>query len=58
MLQNQIIYPQVYLLLQNNTEEKEEILYNNNPCPWLKPKIGPRPPIYCNPRYVQYYPIA
>jgi hypothetical protein len=50
-------YPEIKLLLVNHSDEKEEILYNSNPSSWLMPKIGPRPPYYCNPRYEQYYPV-
>ena len=49
--------PEVKLLLVEQSEEKKKIVYNSNPHPFLLPKIGPRPPYYCNPRYDQYYPI-
>lgn len=46
---------EVKLLLINHSNEKEEVLYN--PYTFHLPKIGPRPPYYCNPRYEQYYPV-
>lgn len=48
---------EVILLLVNQSDEKEELVYNNNPISILIPKIGSRPPYYYNPRYEQYYPI-
>ncbi|WP_312474033.1 hypothetical protein [Neobacillus sp.] len=48
---------EVSLLLVDQSEGKEEILYNSNPYTWQMPQIGPRPPYYCNPRYEQYYPV-
>jgi hypothetical protein len=56
-VQSHQISREVKLLLINHSEEKEEILYNSNPYPLQMPKIGPRPPYYCNPRYNQYYPV-
>jgi hypothetical protein len=47
---------EVKLLLINQSNEKEVILYNSNPNYWQMSKIGPRPPYYCNPRYEQYFP--
>jgi hypothetical protein len=49
--------PEVQLLLINQSEEKVELQYNSNPSPFLMPKIGPRPPYYCNPRYEPYFPV-
>ncbi|WP_409304887.1 hypothetical protein [Peribacillus sp. SCS-155] len=49
--------PEIKLLLLPYSNEKNVVLYNSNPQSWQIPKIGPRPPYYCNPRYVQYYPI-
>ncbi|WP_339231128.1 hypothetical protein NSQ77_14440 [Oceanobacillus sp. FSL K6-2867] len=49
--------PEVKLLLVTHSNEKEKMRYDDNPNLWLVPKIGPRPPYYCNPRYEQYYPI-
>ncbi|WP_176555722.1 hypothetical protein [Virgibacillus ndiopensis] len=49
--------PEVRLLLINYSKAKEEMVYDNNPNKWEVPKIGPRPPYYCNPRYEQYYPV-
>ena len=49
--------PEVKLLLVTHSDEKEKMRYDDNPNLWLVPKIGPRPPYYCNPRYEQYYPI-
>jgi hypothetical protein len=48
--------PEVKLLLVNHSDEKVQLLYNANPYTWSMPKIGPRPPYYCHPRYEQYYP--
>ncbi len=48
---------EVKLLLINHSNEKVEMLYDSNPNTLKMPKIGPRPPYYCNPRYEQYYPI-
>jgi hypothetical protein len=48
--------PEVKLLLVNHSDEKVQLLYNTNSYTWSMPKIGPRPPYYCNPRYEQYYP--
>lgn len=49
--------PEVIFLLIPQSEEKEELVYNNNPYSFQVPKIGPRPPFYTNPRHEQYYPI-
>ncbi|SFG87203.1 hypothetical protein SAMN02982927_03053 [Sporolactobacillus nakayamae] len=49
--------PEVQLLLVNFSDEKVEMLYDDNPHTWPMPLIGPRPPYYTNPRYVQTYPI-
>ncbi|WP_169750791.1 hypothetical protein [Ornithinibacillus contaminans] len=49
--------PQVKLLLINQSDETEEILYDNHAQKWKTPLIGPRPPYYANPRYEQYYPL-
>lgn len=48
---------EVQLLVINQSDEKVEVIYNDNPQPFKMPKIGPRPPYYFNPRYQQYYPI-
>jgi len=45
------------LLLVDQSDEKEEVLYNANPYSFKMPKIGPRPPYYIHPRYEQYYPV-
>ncbi|MDQ0219739.1 hypothetical protein ELQ35_20475 [Peribacillus cavernae] len=47
--------PEVKLLLKNYSDKKEEMVYMNH-C-WPMPKIGPRPPYYCNPQYVKNYPL-
>ena len=49
--------PEIQLLLINQSNEKVAVFYNSNPYPYLLPKIGARPPYYCNPRYEPYYPI-
>ncbi|WP_010651270.1 hypothetical protein [Oceanobacillus massiliensis] len=49
--------PEVKLLLLNYSAEKEEMRYDLNAEKIQVPKIGPRPPYYCNPRYEQYYPV-
>lgn len=56
MNQYQFSY-EVKLLLINHTDEKEHIIYDLNHYPFQMPKIGPRPPFYCHPRYDQYYPV-
>ncbi|WP_168733849.1 hypothetical protein [Metabacillus sediminilitoris] len=48
---------EVKLLLINHTDEKEHIIYEFKHYPFQMPKIGPRPPVYCHPRYDQYYPV-
>jgi len=48
---------EVMLLLVDQSDEKEEVLYNANPYSFKMPKIGPRPPYYIHPRYEQYYPV-
>ncbi|TWI59996.1 hypothetical protein [Halalkalibacter nanhaiisediminis] len=57
MLQYYQYSPEVRLLLKNHSEETVQMLYNSNPFTWSMPDIGPRPPYYCNPRYVQNYPL-
>ncbi|NQD64862.1 hypothetical protein HP456_02825 [Bacillus haikouensis] len=49
--------PEVRFLLMDHSDEKSEMLYDSNPHNWKMPKIGPRPPYYCHPRYEQYYPV-
>ncbi|MCR1899636.1 hypothetical protein NSA47_11680 [Irregularibacter muris] len=49
--------PGVNLLLVNYSNERVQIIYNANSKAFELPKIGPRPPYYCNPRCEQYYPI-
>lgn len=49
--------PEVRLLVMNYSEEKEEMVYDFNDNKLKVPKIGPRPPYYCHPRYEQYYPV-
>jgi hypothetical protein len=49
--------PEVKLLLLPQTDEKELVLYNDNPYSFELPKIGPRPPYYAHPRYEKEYPI-
>lgn len=56
-LENYNYRPIVNLLLVNSSSKKVEVLYNSNPDPFQLPKIGLRPPYYCNPRYGFYYPI-
>ncbi len=48
---------EVKLMLLNQSNEKEVILYNANPYYFKISKIGFRPPYYCNPRYEQYYSV-
>jgi hypothetical protein len=45
------------LLLITQSEEKKKMIYDSNAHKLEVPKIGPRPPYYCNPRYEQYYPV-
>jgi hypothetical protein len=56
-LQNLYYNPEVKLLLINQSDEKVEVLYNDNSVRIEMPKIGLRPPYYAYPRYEQYYPI-
>ncbi|MCU9612875.1 hypothetical protein OEV98_04840 [Caldibacillus lycopersici] len=49
--------PEVKLLLINHSNEKEQMLYDENKNLLFVPKIGPRPPFYTNPVYEHYYPI-
>ena len=51
------LYPEVTLLLLNDTEDKEKILYASNNKSWPMPKIGSRPPYYKDPVYEKHYPI-
>lgn len=56
-MKNYNLYPCVNLLLVNHSKEKVEVLYDSNPYAFKIPKIGLRPPYYCNPRCQCYYPI-
>ncbi|HWK22949.1 MAG TPA: hypothetical protein VNS08_07965 [Ureibacillus sp.] len=47
--------PQIKYLLMNQSEEKEVMKYQSMSI--IVPKVGPRPPHYIHPLYVQYYPI-
>ncbi|GAA0497847.1 hypothetical protein GCM10008986_26090 [Salinibacillus aidingensis] len=49
--------PEVKLLLINQSNEKDAVIYDENSHPFKAPKIGPRPPYYCYPRYEPYYPV-
>lgn len=49
--------PGVRLLLVNQSKEKVEVLYTPNTHPFKLPKIGLRPPYYCNPGCERNYPI-
>ncbi|KEF38553.1 hypothetical protein M670_02179 [Schinkia azotoformans MEV2011] len=53
---NYYYHPEVKLLLVNHSNEKVKVLYDSNQIPFNMPLIGPRPPFYTNPQYVQYYP--
>ncbi|SEM15517.1 hypothetical protein SAMN05192533_101231 [Mesobacillus persicus] len=55
-MQAYVYNPEVKLLLVNQSNEKETVVYNHNPYGFQLPKIGPRPPYYTNPRYEPYYP--
>ncbi|MBE4907562.1 hypothetical protein IMZ08_05725 [Bacillus luteolus] len=48
---------EIELMLLYQSNEKEVILYNDNPYYFQISKIGFRPPYYCNPKYEQYYPV-
>jgi len=52
-----LFHPKVRLLLLNHSDEKVPMVYDNNPYTLSLPMIGPRPPYYTNPRYVQYDPV-
>ncbi|AFS78805.1 hypothetical protein Curi_c17980 [Gottschalkia acidurici 9a] len=56
-MQNHESYYCAELLLVSFSDEKVPVLYDSNPQPFLLPKIGPRPPYYCNPHCEPYYPI-
>ncbi len=56
-MKDKMYSPEVRLLLINQSDEKENVLYNNNPFAYQLPKIGARPPYYCYPRYEQSYPV-
>jgi hypothetical protein len=56
-MQNYVYNPEVKLLLVNHSDEKVNVLYNQNSKPFQLPKIGPRPPYYAHPRYEPYYPV-
>ncbi|CAM3633453.1 hypothetical protein [Marinicrinis lubricantis] len=47
----------VTLLPQGPSPEKQPLFYISRSHPLLIPKIGARPPYYCNPKYAPYYPI-
>jgi hypothetical protein len=49
--------PEVKLLLLKRSEQKVQVCYNDDPVPLQLPLIGPRPPYYVEPRYVQEYPV-
>ncbi|MFC4401740.1 hypothetical protein [Gracilibacillus xinjiangensis] len=49
--------PKVHYLLMNESFGKDTIIYDHNKKPFYGPKIGLRPPYYCNPRYEQNYPL-
>ena len=49
--------PGVNLLMIPHSDEKVEVLYNSNSNTFEMPKIGPRPPYYCNPQCEWYYPV-
>ncbi|SFA95167.1 hypothetical protein SAMN04488072_104106 [Lentibacillus halodurans] len=49
--------PEVRYLLISRSQEKAEMLYDDNSKKWSLPVIGPRPPCYFNPRYEPYDPV-
>lgn len=49
--------PEQALLEKNDSDEKVEVYYADNPCPFLLPEIGPRPPYYTNQRFEQECPL-
>ncbi|SFQ13738.1 hypothetical protein SAMN05518683_11841 [Salibacterium halotolerans] len=52
-----MFYSQENVLLLHQSEERVNVYYNGNPRPFSLPKIGPRPPYFCYPRYEPYYPV-
>ncbi|WP_197076597.1 hypothetical protein [Domibacillus indicus] len=52
-----IIHYEVKLLLINQSHEKEEVIYTADSSRYQLPKIGSRPPYYCNPRYERTRPV-
>lgn len=51
------VHGQVRLLLVQQSNEKERITYTADGASIQVPKIGARPPYYCNPRYGWVYPV-
>ncbi|WNS80532.1 hypothetical protein RRU94_24065 [Domibacillus sp. DTU_2020_1001157_1_SI_ALB_TIR_016] len=52
------VHGQVKLLLVQQSNEKERIMYTADGGASIQvPKIGTRPPYYCNPRYGWVYPV-
>ncbi|SFL78949.1 hypothetical protein SAMN04488054_10555 [Salibacterium qingdaonense] len=45
------------VLLLHQSDERVNVYYNSNARPFSLPKIGPRPPYFCYPRYEPYYPV-
>ena len=56
-MQNYIFRWEANVLLIDQSSEKVSVFYNDNAHPFHLPKVGPRPPYYCNPRYEPYYPV-
>jgi len=56
-VQNYIFRWEANVLLIDQSSEKVSVFYNDNAHPFHLPKVGPRPPYYCNPRYEPYYPV-
>ncbi|MEC2071776.1 hypothetical protein [Alkalihalophilus marmarensis] len=53
-MENHIYNPQAELLLEADSDEAVTMTYIDQT--WAMPKIGPRPPYYCNPVYKEDYP--
>lgn len=50
-------FPGAQLLLFNETNQTVDVLYNDNPYPFILALIGERPPYYMDPVFQETYPI-
>lgn len=54
---NSYYYPDVQLLLLNESNQTVQMLYNDNPYTWTMALISERPPYYINPILFETFPI-